>query len=78
MEKLPKNCLTRLVQTLTTILCQQLEQSDCSVELAIECTTPWVILHRIVFFEEQQHPIEQDCIPSHMSILFTAHEYMAK
>lgn len=78
MEKLPKNCLTRLVQTLTTILCQQLEQTDCSVEMAIECTTPWVILHRIVFFEEQQHPLESDCVPSHMSILFTAHEYMAK
>ncbi|XP_034242546.1 calcineurin-binding protein cabin-1-like [Thrips palmi] len=78
MEKLPKNCLTRLVQTLTTILCHQLEQSDCSVGMAIECTTPWVILHRIVFFEEQQHPIEQDCAPSHIEVLFEAHEYMAK
>lgn len=60
------------------MLCQQLEQSDCSVEMAIECTTPWVILHRIVYFEEQLFPNSQDFIPSHMSILLTAHDCMAK
>ncbi|XP_026271506.1 calcineurin-binding protein cabin-1-like isoform X3 [Frankliniella occidentalis] len=78
LNKLPKTCLTRLIQTLTSILCQQLEQNDCSVEMAIECTTPWVILHRVIFFEEQELPLRKDVIPSHMGVLFTAHEYMGK
>ena len=78
VEKLPKTCLTRLVQTLTSMLCQQLEQSDSSVEMAIECTTPWVLLHRVVSFEEQLQPKCQDSIPAHISILLTAHECMAK
>ncbi|KAJ1527313.1 hypothetical protein ONE63_008831 [Megalurothrips usitatus] len=78
LEKVPKACITRLVQTLISILCQQLEQSDSSVEMAIECTTPWVILHRVIYFEEQQLPVCQDAIPAYMGVLFTAHEYMAK
>lgn len=78
VNTLPKPSLTRLVQTLTSILCHQLEHSDCSVEMAIECITPWLILHRVISFEEQNFPAYWDSIPSHVRVLFTAHEYMGK
>ncbi|XP_065224975.1 calcineurin-binding protein cabin-1-like isoform X2 [Planococcus citri] len=77
--------LTRLVQTLSSLVCHQIEATDPISEIIASVVDPWILLCNIVHFNEKEQGLvpEDDLnaevviLPS-VSLLFIAHEYLGK
>ncbi|XP_076756592.1 calcineurin-binding protein cabin-1 isoform X1 [Xylocopa sonorina] len=54
VKYLPEARLTRLVQNLVHIVCNQLDVSDTTVELPLETVLPWILLHYILQYKEDK------------------------
>ncbi|XP_076631383.1 calcineurin-binding protein cabin-1 isoform X1 [Colletes latitarsis] len=54
LRYLPENRLSRLVQNLVHIVCNQLDVSDTTVEMPLETVLPWILLHYILQYKEDK------------------------
>ncbi|KAL1132152.1 hypothetical protein AAG570_010109 [Ranatra chinensis] len=79
---------TRLIQTLSSIICHQMEAPENSPEMPIESVAPWILLHHIIKYDEEMkmkkagktcHELEdEDEIPPSLKMLFQGHEYLGR
>lgn len=54
LRYLPETRLSRLVQILVHIVCNQLDVSDTTVEMPLETVLPWILLHYILQYKEDK------------------------
>nr|XP_018916793.1 PREDICTED: calcineurin-binding protein cabin-1-like [Bemisia tabaci] len=68
---------TRLIQTLSNIICHQSEYNEASVDETINCTIPWTLFYYVI--KSTEAPYDQDLmIPISLQVLFTAHDYLGR
>ncbi|KOX69063.1 Calcineurin-binding protein cabin-1 [Melipona quadrifasciata] len=54
VKYLPETRLSRLVQNLVHIVCNQLDVSETTVEMPLETVLPWIILHYVLQYKEDK------------------------
>ncbi|XP_076277405.1 calcineurin-binding protein cabin-1 isoform X2 [Lasioglossum baleicum] len=54
LKYLPEIRLSRLVQNLVHIVCNQLDVSETTVEMPLETVLPWILLHYILQYKEDK------------------------
>ncbi|XP_054016613.1 calcineurin-binding protein cabin-1-like isoform X2 [Hylaeus anthracinus] len=54
LKYLPETRLSRLVQNLVHIVCNQLDVSDTTVEMPLETVLPWILLHYVLQYKEDK------------------------
>ncbi|XP_076237549.1 calcineurin-binding protein cabin-1 isoform X2 [Calliopsis andreniformis] len=54
VKYLPETRLSRLVQNLVHIVCNQLDVSETTVEMPLETVLPWILLHYILQYKEDK------------------------
>jgi hypothetical protein len=48
VESLAPEKRTRFIQTLSSIICHQMEAPDNTPEMPIESVAPWILLHYVI------------------------------
>ncbi|XP_003701167.1 calcineurin-binding protein cabin-1 [Megachile rotundata] len=54
VKYLPETRLSRLVQNLVHIVCNQLDVSENTVEMPLETVLPWILLHYVLQYKEDK------------------------
>ncbi|RZF32702.1 hypothetical protein LSTR_LSTR004130 [Laodelphax striatellus] len=80
LEKLPHSRLVRMIQTMSNVICLQMEAPSDSSEIPLGTVAPWIVIYHIVKYDEEKtgRVHDEDDISASLNVLLTAHEYLGK